>query len=131
MLTKGEHIEYWKQAAANDWYVVETLFQNARYPYALFFAHLVLEKLLKAHYVKDNELDFPPKTHNLIRLATQTKLVFHQDELLLLDKMNDFQMEGRYPDYRFLIFKICDRPYTEDLLQKVEKIKQWLLNQLP
>jgi hypothetical protein len=91
----------------------------------------VLEKLLKAHFVKDNAIDFPPRIHNLVRLAGQTKLVFAANDLLFLDRMNDYQMEGRYPDYQFLIFQICDRQHTENLLAEAEKIRLWLLNQLP
>jgi HEPN domain-containing protein len=123
IMTKQEYIEYWKTAAEKDWEVVQNLFDKANYPHALFFAHLVLEKLLKAHY--------PPRIHNLVRLASQTQLSFPANDLLFLDKMNDYQMEGRYPDYQFLIFKICDRQHTETLLVEVEKIRSWLLNQLP
>lgn len=130
-MTKQEYIEYWKTAAEKDWEVVQNLFDKANYPHALFFAHLVLEKLLKAHFVKDNPSDYPPRIHNLVRLASQTQLAFPTDDLLFLDKMNDYQMEGRYPDYQFLIFKICDRHHTETLLVEVEKIRLWLLSQLP
>jgi len=130
-MTKPEYIEYWKQAAHKDWEVVQNLFDKANYPQALFFAHLVLEKLIKAHFVKDNASDYPPRTHNLVRLTSLTQLVFSMDDLLFLDKMNDYQMEGRYPDYQFLIFKICDGPHTKNLLEEVEKIRSWLLNQLP
>lgn len=130
-MTKQEYIEYWKQAADKDWTVVQNLFEKTNYPHALFFAHLVLEKLLKSHFVKDNVTDHPPRTHNLVRLASLTQLTFPANDLLFLDKMNDYQMEGRYPDYQFLIFKICDRPHTENLLIEVEKIRLWLLNQLP
>lgn len=110
---------------------MQNLFDKANYPQALFFAHLVLEKLIKAHFVKDNASDYPPRTHNLVRLTSLTQLVFSMDDLLFLDKMNDYQMEGRYPDYQFLIFKICDGPHTKNLLEEVEKIRSWLLNQLP
>lgn len=130
-MTKQEYIEYWKTAAEKDWEVVQNLFDKANYPHALFFAHLVLEKLLKAHFVKDNPSDYPPRIHNLVRLASQTQLSVAANDLLFLDKMNDYQMEGRYPDYQFLIFKICDRQHTETLLAEVEKIRLWLLNQLP
>ncbi len=130
-MTKQEYIEYWKTAAEKDWEVVQNLFDKANYPHALFFAHLVLEKLLKAHFVKDNPSDYPPRIHNLVRLASQTQLAFPVGDLLFLDKMNDYQMEGRYPDYQFLIFKICDRQHTETLLVEVEKIRLWLLSQLP
>ncbi len=130
-MTKQEYIEYWKQAAEKDWVVVLNLFEKINYPHSLFFAHLVLEKLLKAHFVKDNESDHPPRTHNLVRLASLIHLSFSAEDLLLLDRMNDYQMEGRYPDYQFMIFKICDRSHTETLLGAVETIRLWLLNQLP
>ena len=129
-MTKLLYIEYWIQTAEKDWGVVKNLFDKANYPYSLFFAHLVLEKLLKAHFVKDNESDHPPRTHNLVRLASLTHLNITPEHLLLLDKMNDYQMEGRYPDYQFMIFKICDQPLTEALLDEVETIRLWLLNQL-
>lgn len=50
IMTKQEYIAYWKTAAEKDWEVVQNLFDKANYPHALFFAHLVLEKLLKAHF---------------------------------------------------------------------------------
>jgi HEPN domain-containing protein len=129
-MNKLAYIEYWIQTAEKDWVVVKNLFEKANYPHSLFFAHLVLEKLLKAHFVKDNEGDHPPRTHNLIRLASQTRLIISPEDLLLLDRMNDFQMEGRYPDYQFLIFKICDQSLTEAILNDVETIRIWLLSQL-
>jgi len=64
-MSKQEYIEYWKQAADKDWVVVTNLFEKANYPHSLFFAHLVLEKLLKAHFVKDNENDHPPENAQL------------------------------------------------------------------
>lgn len=130
-MTKAEHIEFWKISAHKDRTVAENLFSKANYPQCLFFGHLVLEKLLKAHWVKDNTDDFPPRTHNLVRLASHTQLVFPPSDLLLLDKLNDFQMEGRYPDYNFSIYQLCTQTYTESLLLEIQRIEQWLLNQLP
>ncbi|MDO8366010.1 MAG: HEPN domain-containing protein [Saprospiraceae bacterium] len=130
-MTKQAYIEYWKLSADKDWVVVTNLFDKANYPHSLFFAHLVLEKLLKAHFVKDNESDHPPRTHNLVRLASLTHLDITPEGLLLLDRMNDYQMEGRYPDYQFMIFKICDQSHTEALLEEVDTIRLWLLKQLP
>ncbi|MDX1909890.1 MAG: HEPN domain-containing protein [Saprospiraceae bacterium] len=129
-MTKQDYIDYWKKTADQDWIVVLKLFEGGNYPHTLYFAHLVLEKLLKAHFVQDNVSNHPPRTHNLVRLSTLTMLTFSTEELLFLDKMNDFQLEGRYPDYQFMIFKICDRTYTEELLAKIEKIREWLLKQL-
>lgn len=64
-MSKEEYIKYWKLSAEKDWIVVQNLFDKANYPHALFFAHLVLEKLLKAHFVKDNSSDSPPQEHTI------------------------------------------------------------------
>lgn len=45
--------------------------------------------------------------------------------------MNDFQMEGRYPDYNFLIYKICTQEYTKETLEKADKVRLWLISLLP
>ena len=39
-------IKYWEESASYDLETAESLFQSKRYPYALFFGHLALEKLL-------------------------------------------------------------------------------------
>jgi HEPN domain-containing protein len=51
-MEKKDYIEYWKSTAEKDWEAVGHLFEKGDYLHALFFAHLVLEKLLKAHHVK-------------------------------------------------------------------------------
>lgn len=94
--------------------------------HCLFFAHLTLEKLLKAHFVKDNASDFPPKTHNLLVLISQTNLSPLPDHLKTLSQVNQFQIDGRYPDYKLNMFKIADRPYTEQLLAEIENVMIWL-----
>jgi HEPN domain-containing protein len=44
----NNHVRYWLDSAAHDLDVAESLFQNAKYDWCLFLAHLVLEKILKA-----------------------------------------------------------------------------------
>jgi len=80
-MTKKDHIEYWVESAKQDWQVMNNLFKSKNYVHCLFFAHLTLEKLCKAHWVKDNAGDFPPKIHNLIILLDKTKLSFADEDL--------------------------------------------------
>jgi len=47
-----------------------------------------------------------------------------------LDRMNDFQLEGRYPDYTMRIFKVCKKKFTEEVLKEVRKIKKCLIEKL-
>ena len=116
--------------AEKDWNVVLSLFKDGNYVHSLFFAHLSLEKLLKAHWVKDNEENFPVKTHSLVRLAESTKLVFTEDQLVFLERMNDFQLEGRYPDYQFKIYQLCTKKFTAPVLEKVQAIRTLLIGKL-
>lgn len=130
-MTKAEHIEYWKVTAEKDWDAAHALLEKRMYPQALFFGHLVFEKLLKAHFVKDNAVDFPPKTHNLLRLAAQTKLQINEDDLDFLEKMNDYQLEGRYPDYLLSIYRTATQSVTVEIFEKLDILRQWLLSLLP
>ena len=62
-VTKSEHIEYWKRMAMRDWQTVLALQAARQNMQSFFFVHLVIEKLLKAHFVKDNQENTPPLTH--------------------------------------------------------------------
>jgi len=68
-----KHIKYWIDSAEHDLDVAESLFANAKYDWCLFIAHLVLEKTMKALYVKHKN-DFPPRTHDLVRLSKYVDL---------------------------------------------------------
>ena len=59
-MNKSDYINYWRITALKDWDAVGHLFEKGDYLHALFFGHLVLEKLLKAHFVHDNLSGFPP-----------------------------------------------------------------------
>ncbi|MBC6606066.1 HEPN domain-containing protein [Hymenobacter sp. BT188] len=73
-MTKHDHILYWKETAEEDWLAAQDLLQTKRYLQCLFWAHLVIEKLSKAHWVQDNASDHPPRIHNILKLWQQTTL---------------------------------------------------------
>jgi HEPN domain-containing protein len=113
-----------------DWDVTKSLARDDNYLYSLFFAHLTLEKLLKAHWIKDNEENYPLKTHSLVRLVEGTKLFFTEEELVFLERLNDFQLEGRYPDYQLKIYQLCTKEFTEPILERVQLIRTFLIGKL-
>ncbi len=115
-MTKEEHIEYWLKTAKEDWETAQFLFQSKRYVYSLFFTHLTLEKTLKALWVRDNDGSIPPKTHNLVKLIQATNASLTDEQIGFLLQFNDFQLEGRYPDYKFEIHRRCDHDYSLTLL---------------
>ncbi len=129
-MTKNDYIKYWENTAAKDWKAVQNMFKSKDYLHALFFAHLVLEKLCKAHWVKDHESNHPPKIHNLIYLIDNIPLKADAAQRAFLEKMNTFQLEGRYPDYKNTRYKMCNKKFTEETLKQANSIQLWLLKSL-
>lgn len=130
-MEKKDHIQYWKTTAARDWKRVNLLLKNRDYVFALFCAHLTLEKLIKGHWVKDNIGNFPPKIHNLVRLAEYISLKFSEEETDFLRQMNNFQLEGRYPDYQQALYKTYKAADAKKIVEKSNQIRKCLLKKLP
>jgi HEPN domain-containing protein len=63
-----KQVAYWREGAVEDWAVAQELVAADRPRHGLFFAHLALEKVLKAHICRDTG-DLAPRVHNLVRLA--------------------------------------------------------------
>jgi len=92
-----KQIAYWRNGAKEDWDVAQELVQNGRTRHGLFFAHLALEKMLKALVCRQTS-DLPPRIHNLVRLAELAALPLSQRQLDILAEMNASHIEGRYGD---------------------------------
>ncbi len=129
-MTKEEHIKYWIETSEEDWKVVDALYSSNKYLYSLFFSHLLLEKLAKALWVKHNEDNFPPKIHNIVLLLEQAEIEMSIDQKKFFITMNDFQLEGRYPDYKNKIYKLITKKDTDEILSKVKQEREWLLKKL-
>jgi HEPN domain-containing protein len=130
MMTKEQHIEYWVNTAKEDWISVEVMLKAKRYLHCLFWAHLVLEKLAKAHWIKNHQDNIPPKIHNIVRLLELSNIDFGEDNMKFLELFNRFQLSTRYPDYINNMYKVCNKNYTVELLEKVKKIRQCLIEML-
>jgi HEPN domain-containing protein len=66
-------VQYWLDGAAYDLETGRALLESKRYPYALFFAHLAVEKALKALVVKTTR-EHAPFTHSLPFLASKAQI---------------------------------------------------------
>jgi HEPN domain-containing protein len=124
-MTKEEHIDYWINSAESDLEVAVTLFLSIKNLWCLFITHLVIEKSLKAHYVKKFD-QVPPKTHNLIYLVQKIELELSEDQIVLHDRLNVFQISARYPDYKNNVNQICTDEFTKDILTKSKELFLWI-----
>ena len=92
-----KHVEYWRGGALEDWEVGEKLVGEGKTRHGLFFVHLALEKALKALVTRFSG-EVPPRSHNLVRLAELAELALDENQLDTLADINQFQIEGRYPE---------------------------------
>ncbi len=124
MVNAEQHVEYWRNGAVEDLAVAKKLVRDGHGRHGLFFAHLVLEKLLKAHVCRHTK-DLAPRTHELNRLAERAGLDVDDSQARLLGRIDDFNIEGRYPEF-------ADPPTREEareIMHQVLEMVQWLTDQ--
>ena len=126
MIDIARQVAYLRDGAHEDWVVAQDLIAQGRARHALFFAHLAIEKALKAHVCRQTN-DLAPRLHNLIQLADLGDVHPSEDYEDVLAEMNAFNLEGRYPD---MLTPPPSEAEARDYLTRAEEVLQWLLNQL-
>ena len=129
MINLQETINYWLNCAKEDYKVMEHLYEKKDYHYALFLGHLLLEKTLKAYFIKQNNTH-APYSHSLVYLAEKSKLKLNNEFLTLLEAVEQFNIEARYPDKKFEFYKLCTKEFTAEHINKIKEFYQWLLPQI-
>jgi len=124
-MEKADIVKYWVESSDSDFQVMESLFENEHYVWALFLGHLVVEKLLKAYHVKNVDTDYP-RIHNLLEIAHKASLELSDEQKLVMSELSTFNLRARYPDYKNRFQKKANRQYTEMQLIKIREIKKWL-----
>ena len=119
-------VEYWRSGASEDWVVAAELVNTGRTRHGLFFAHLALEKLLKAHVCRTTD-DLAPRIHALLRLAERTDLSVSERQRLFLARFDQYQLEGRYPD---MLPMAPDIETARNELRQAQEMFEWLIQQL-
>jgi HEPN domain-containing protein len=124
-----KHVEYWLIQSESDLPVAESMLEKEHYTWSLFVGHLVLEKMLKAIYVREHQ-KLAPRTHDLVKLAKSTSLHLNDTQLVLLSEVSDFNMEGRYPDEKNMFARKCNRDFVMDYLVRIKEMQAWLKKQI-
>jgi len=129
-MIKEDYIKYWIDTSKEDWEVSLLLFKQKKYLYSLFFAHLTIEKICKALWVKNSKDNYPPKIHNLNKLLSQAGITLAEEDETFAADINKFNIEGRYPDYVSNIDLICTKDYTYNYLEKIKELRLCLLKRI-
>lgn len=122
---KDNLIRYWLEGADDDFDTMTAMYDTKRYNWSLFIGHLMLEKLLKALYVKVNS-DYPPYIHNLLRLAEKSNLELSENKKKQLITITAFNINARYDDYKMSFKKQCTPDFTNEWIEKIQDLRTWI-----
>ena len=118
-------IDYWIKSSDDDFETMMAMFESKRFAWSLFVGHLMIEKLLKALFVKINQ-EFPPFTHNLLRLAEKSNIDLTDDHKLFLVSVTAFNINGRYDDYKMSFQKTCTPEFTSNWIDQLKEKRLWI-----
>ncbi len=118
MVDIGKQVQHWRDGAVEDWAVAQELIERNKIRHGLFIAHLALEKSLKAHVCR-NTKELAPRIHNLVRLSEITDLKLSDEQIDLLADVNEFNIEGRYPE---MLMPPPTRTEADDYMARIAEV---------
>ena len=122
-------IKHWHESSDQNYSTMQNLIKTKEYSWTLFMGHLVVEKLLKALYVKRLH-KHPVFSHDLLRLAKMIDVELPNGYDEWLDEITTFNLNTRYDDYKQSFYKLCTVDFFNEWIYKIETLRQWLINQL-
>ena len=122
-------VRYWIDSSQQNYVTMNNLLKSKDYSWSLFLGHLVLEKLLKALYVKKkNTHAF--YTHDLLRLARKMDLMVPDEFVEWFDEISTFNLNARYDNYKQNFYRRCTKEFTMEWIERIEIVRTWLIQQL-
>lgn len=123
-------MEYWFESADEDYDTMLYMKAGKKNTWCLFMGHLVIEKLLKGLYAKNNPNDpVAPKIHNLILLSQKANLEVPIEIREKIQIINTFNISARYDDYKRSFDEKCTDDYTSEQVKNIEEVRKWLKEQ--
>lgn len=118
-------IHHWIESSDHDFKTMIYLYQTQNNNCALFMGHLVIEKLLKALYIKSKD-EFPPMIHDLRRLCEKSDIELDDSRKILLDSISRFNINARYDDYKQSFYQLCTNSFTSEWIDKIKDCRLWI-----
>jgi HEPN domain-containing protein len=127
----SERSEYWLELAEYDLETAQAMLETGRFLYVGFMCHQVIEKMMKAYYVKA-EGGMPPYTHNLELLAQKASMVhsLSADQLDFIQRIEPLNIESRYPADRELLAKALSPEKCRLILEQTTEMYRWIEQKL-
>jgi len=122
---KNKVICRWIESSDDDFETMVAMFERKRYSWCLFVGHLVIEKLLKAVFVKTNN-NHPPFIHNLLRLAEMSKIEMNEEQRTFFITVTAFNINARYDDYKRSFYQTCTAEFTSFWFNQIKNQRKWI-----
>jgi HEPN domain-containing protein len=128
-MTRSEIVKYWIDSAKVDALAMDNLVNNGHNLWALFVGHLVVEKLLKAYFVKTVDAKVP-RTHDLLKIAQKANMDLTEEQKDFLDEVTTFNIKARYPDYKNRFYRKATVEFVNTYMSKIKDFKQWIVSKI-
>jgi len=122
-------INHWIESSEKDFKTMMDLYETKNNNWALFIGHLVIEKLLKALYLKRAN-DFPPLIHDLRRICEKANIELDERQRIMLDSITRFNIKARYDDYKQSFYILCTDSFTIEWIEKIKECRLWIKTML-
>lgn len=129
MKNKEKIILFWTNSSDKDFRTMNNLLKSKDYHWALFVGHLVIEKLLKAYFVKTQNKQAIP-VHNLLLLAEKCNLELTDKYENWLDTITTFNISARYDSYTEEFYKLCTKKFSIEWSNNIKELRKWIKIQL-
>jgi HEPN domain-containing protein len=118
-------IKYWIDSSDDDFDTMMAMYNSKRYNWSLFIGHLMIEKLIKAYFIKSKS-DYPPYIHNLFRLAEKSGIILTEDHKEKLITITAFNINARYDDYKTSFKMKCTSDFTAEWIEELKALRKWM-----
>jgi HEPN domain-containing protein len=114
----------WFLQAEYDLETARCMLEAGRNIYAVFMAHLAVEKAFKGIYCQKFS-EMPPKTHSLMYFLKKNDVVPSQSMGEFIADLDQASIATRYPEELSAISATYSRAVTEDIVIKSKEVIAW------
>lgn len=129
-MDKQAHIDYWVTSAKDDEDIMHYLYNGKKYVHALFFGHLMIEKICKTLWVKNQKSNVAPKSLRIAKILNSLNIELNSEQHELIEKLYQFRMQVCCPNPLITFDKIAVDNFEKDYVQKIIEVKSLLLYKL-
>jgi len=117
----------WAERSLYDLDTAQAMLDANRYLYVLFCCQQAVEKALKC-VISARTGGFPPRIHNLLRLAEETGIEITPEHKRFLGELSAYYIQSRYPEEMATIGSKITVECAAGILKKSREIIQWLFS---